>query len=48
MNKEKYTEEIKCPNCGRREVHSIPKGVRVDQYRERTQCSKCGCYLVWI
>ncbi len=47
IKEEKYIEEIKCPNCRDREVHDISKGVRIKEYKEKTKCNKCGCYLDW-
>lgn len=34
-----YRQSVLCTNCGKKELVSIPKGKRINDY----QCSNCGC-----
>lgn len=46
-----YSIQVACANCGKGNAYDteeyilfIPKGVRVDDFLEKTPCNNCGCY----
>lgn len=43
MDKEKYTMDVVCTNCGEKMSVVIPKGSPFSRYRNTILCPKCGC-----
>lgn len=48
---EYYAMQVACANCGKGNAYDteeyeifIPKGVKVEDFLERTPCEYCGCY----
>ena len=51
QKQEYYSIQVACANCGKGNAYDdeeyeifIPKGIRVDDFLEKTPCSRCGCY----
>jgi len=45
MKENIYTVWLTCGNCGRIELHVIPKGTRIEDYLMETDCLYCGCKM---
>lgn len=41
---ERYNHDITCWNCGKLNQLLIPMGETVDDFLDRTKCTKCGCH----
>lgn len=39
-----YTVRLRCSNCFcHTEIHAIPKGITIADYKVTVVCEKCGC-----
>lgn len=42
---ERYEIKIRCWNCNKEEMVSIPKGTSVEKYRDGKICNNCDCLI---
>lgn len=42
-NKDSYSMEAHCRNCGEIWTVSIPKGISVELWEKKTICERCQC-----
>lgn len=40
-----YYLEVSCLNCRKKKTEGIPLGISAFEFRTKTKCENCGCFM---